>query len=240
MTKEFLKNNFIYRSYALIKDIYTFLIKSVDPNYNKKRIIHKGKFISIFPNIHLTHPEDIYMGDFTRIQSGFRQISKSGRIIIKKYSGIAPDCIFINNSHVPTVGVPHFLLAPLHINDKDNDIIVEEDVWIGARCILLPNCIIGRGAIVGAGSIVTKPVPPYAVVAGAPAKIIACKFNIEQILEHEIALYPPNERMNKDELEVLFQKYYKDKKTIGISTINKNDQEKLIKLKRKFGISSFS
>ena len=46
--------------------------------------------------------------------------------------------------------------------------------------------------------------------------------------------------MNKEELEVLFQKYYKDKKTIGISTINKDDQERLIKLKSKFGISSFS
>jgi len=51
-------------------------------------------------------------------------------------------------------------------------IIVEDDVWIGARAIILPGRRIGRGAIVGAGAVVTKDVPSYAIVGGNPARIL--------------------------------------------------------------------
>ncbi|MGE0078439.1 MAG: DapH/DapD/GlmU-related protein [Bacteroidales bacterium] len=51
-------------------------------------------------------------------------------------------------------------------------IILEDDCWIGAGVIILPNIIVGNGSIVGAGSVVTKNVPPNSIVAGVPAKII--------------------------------------------------------------------
>lgn len=51
-------------------------------------------------------------------------------------------------------------------------IILEDDCWIGAGAIILPNIIVGKGSIVGAGSVVTKNVPPNSIVAGVPAKII--------------------------------------------------------------------
>jgi acetyltransferase-like isoleucine patch superfamily enzyme len=49
---------------------------------------------------------------------------------------------------------------------------VEEDAWLGAGVIVLPNITIGRGAIVGAGAVVTRGVAPYTVVAGVPARVI--------------------------------------------------------------------
>jgi acetyltransferase-like isoleucine patch superfamily enzyme len=49
---------------------------------------------------------------------------------------------------------------------------VDEDVWLGAGAILLPNVTIGRGAIVGAGAVVTHNVAPYTIVAGIPARAI--------------------------------------------------------------------
>ena len=49
---------------------------------------------------------------------------------------------------------------------------IEDDVWIGARAIILPGLTIGKGSIIGAGSVVTKDVPPYAICAGNPARII--------------------------------------------------------------------
>lgn len=50
---------------------------------------------------------------------------------------------------------------------------IKDNVWIGARAIILGNVrTIGTGAIIGAGSVVTKPVPDYAIVAGNPARII--------------------------------------------------------------------
>jgi maltose O-acetyltransferase len=51
-------------------------------------------------------------------------------------------------------------------------IIIEDDVWIGARAIILKGVHVGRGAIIGAGAVVTKDVPPFSIVAGNPARII--------------------------------------------------------------------
>jgi len=49
-------------------------------------------------------------------------------------------------------------------------VVIEDDVWIGGRAIILRDVVIGKGAIVAAGAVVTKDVEPYAVVAGNPAK----------------------------------------------------------------------
>lgn len=49
---------------------------------------------------------------------------------------------------------------------------VANDVWIGAQAVLLPGVSIGEGAVIAAGSVVTKSVPPFAVVAGTPARIV--------------------------------------------------------------------
>jgi len=51
-------------------------------------------------------------------------------------------------------------------------IVIEDDVYIGARVIILPGRKIGRGAVIGSGAVVTKDVPEYAVVAGNPARIV--------------------------------------------------------------------
>jgi acetyltransferase-like isoleucine patch superfamily enzyme len=51
-------------------------------------------------------------------------------------------------------------------------IVLEEDVWLGARVIVLKGVTIGRSAVVGAGSVVTRDVPPRAVVAGVPARVV--------------------------------------------------------------------
>lgn len=51
-------------------------------------------------------------------------------------------------------------------------VTIGDDVWIGARVIILPGVNVGKGTIIGAGAIVTKDIPEYAVVAGVPAKVI--------------------------------------------------------------------
>jgi maltose O-acetyltransferase len=51
-------------------------------------------------------------------------------------------------------------------------VVIEDDVWIGVRVIILPGVTIHRGAVIGAGAIVTKNVPAYAVACGNPAKVI--------------------------------------------------------------------
>lgn len=51
-------------------------------------------------------------------------------------------------------------------------VIIEDYVWIGEGCFIMPNVTIGKGAIVGAGSVVTKSLPAYCVAAGNPARVI--------------------------------------------------------------------
>ena len=56
--------------------------------------------------------------------------------------------------------------------NKYYGIIIENDVWIGARVTILPGVTIGKGSIIGAGAVVTKSIPPYSVAGGVPAKVI--------------------------------------------------------------------
>lgn len=65
--------------------------------------------------------------------------------------------------------------------DKKYNVEIENDVWIGARSTILSGVKIGNGAIVAAGALVSKNVPPYAIVGGVPAKIIKFRFSDEDI-----------------------------------------------------------
>ena len=60
-------------------------------------------------------------------------------------------------------------------------IIVKDDVWIGMSVLILSGITIGQGAVIAAGSVVTKDVPPYAIVGGNPAKILKYRFSSEII-----------------------------------------------------------
>ncbi|BAV92105.1 acyltransferase [Candidatus Desulfovibrio trichonymphae] len=60
----------------------------------------------------------------------------------------------------------------MHQGHEPGKIIIEEDVWIAANCVITPDVRIGRGAVVGAGAVVTRDVEPFAIVAGVPAKMI--------------------------------------------------------------------
>ena len=55
---------------------------------------------------------------------------------------------------------------------KEEDIIIEDDVWIGANCTIASGAYVSKGVVVGANSFVNSKIPPYAIVAGSPAKII--------------------------------------------------------------------
>ena len=55
---------------------------------------------------------------------------------------------------------------------KGGPVVIEDFTWISCRVVILPNITVGKGAIVAAGAVVTKDVPPYAIVGGIPAKII--------------------------------------------------------------------
>lgn len=108
---------------------------------------------------------------------------------IGRYCSFAPGVRIFNANH----GIDFISLHPYLYNKNlgcvsQETIIrtkctVSDDVWIGAASIILPRVTnIGRGAVIAAGSVVTTNVPPYAIVAGNPAKVIRFRFS-EEIIE---------------------------------------------------------
>lgn len=127
----------------------------------------------------------IHIGEKTYIQTGFRfgmrdvvkighncQINEDVYIqsaIIGNYVLIAQRVALLAVTH-------HFASTEIPIikqgSTEAKPVIIEDDVWIGRNVVVMPGITIEKGAIVGAGAVVTKNVPPYAIVGGIPAKII--------------------------------------------------------------------
>lgn len=182
----------------------------------------KSEFGSCGSNTVLQYPmriyskKDVFVSENVKLSSGLHIINAPGeKVIIKRYSVLAADCTIVTNSHRSTVSIPQFILGQSHVNDKSADVTINEDVWVGANVTILAGAELGRGCIVSACSLVTKSVPPYALVVGTPAKIQKVIFSIDQILEHEKALYPFEDRYTREELERLFADYFEGMPVFG-------------------------
>ena len=123
-------------------------------------------------------------------------ISWSDEYLIKvgKYCSIGRDCnFFLHANHRPDwVTTSSQLLGPVTPEIADmhmkmghpsckGDIIVGNDVWIGAKSTIMSGVKIGHGAIIGSTATVAKDVPPYAIVVGNPGKIVKYRFTEKQI-----------------------------------------------------------
>lgn len=105
-------------------------------------------------------------------------------VTIGRYCSVAPSAhIFLRNHGVGFLGLTAYLYnEALGVVDESRiapaTLAVGDDVWIGHNAILLPGVgSVGRGAVIGAGAVVTRPVPPYAIVAGNPARIVRMRFD---------------------------------------------------------------
>lgn len=90
-----------------------------------------------------------------------------GEITFGDHVMIGPKTVIWGRDHGMELGSP--MKSQPHINAP---IHIGSDVWIGARVTILKGVTVGEGAVIGACAVVTKDVPPYAVVVGNPAKIV--------------------------------------------------------------------
>ena len=105
------------------------------------------------------------IADFANIGSNCR-VATGGHMRIGQYVLIAAYCyIGGKNYEVDRIDIPMAIQGP----ERPKGVIIGDDVWIGAYCVILPKVKIGRGAIVAAGAIVTKDIPNYTIVGGVPA-----------------------------------------------------------------------
>lgn len=125
---------------------------------------HCGKCVNIEKGAIFS--SSVELGDYSGI--GIRA-SIGGRTIIGKHVMMGPDvCIYVRNHRFDRMDIP--MDQQGFSNEKA--VTIADDVWIGARVIILPGVHIGTGAIIGAGAVVTKDVPDYAIVGGNPAHIL--------------------------------------------------------------------
>ena len=159
----------------------------------KKRFLTYGKSLHIGKGTHLWAPEAMQIGDFVYIG---KQVLIEANCSIGDYCLIANNVAIIgrNDHEYGVVGIP-IRFSPwvgsvrFPNSHKEEMAIIESDVWIGYRAIILTGVKIGRGAIVAAGSTVTKDVDSYSIVGGSPARLIGKRFEGAEMIDiHEKAL----------------------------------------------------
>jgi acetyltransferase-like isoleucine patch superfamily enzyme len=162
-----------------------------DFKYDSNCVLNVGSNIIIPAKATLELGKKCYIGRYV-------ELGPTNKIEIGDHTSIQDRCIFVGDIEIGsyclfslnvlvTSGKHYFDRHPhllIHDQDKmyqkeltienrrESRVIIEDDCWIGMNVIIMPGVKIGKGSIIGANSVVTKNVPPYRVVAGAPATIL--------------------------------------------------------------------
>jgi virginiamycin A acetyltransferase len=130
----------------------------------------------------------VTIGNFTTINGPNVQIlSKINPITIGSFCSIAKDVTIQEYNHrtdrLSTYYMEKNFFHGRNIGELSSKgaVAIGNDVWIGAKSVILSGVTIGDGAVVAAGSVVTKDVPSYAIVGGNPARVIKYRFTPEII-----------------------------------------------------------
>lgn len=153
----------------------------------RERFASHGKNVIFDPRDTFSY-ETIHVGDDVFIGPGALFAASETVIRIGNKVMFGPKVTLLGGNHnTGVVGAYMFDVKEKRPED-DLPIVIEDDVWVGAGAFVLKGVTIGRGAIVGAGAVVTKDVPPYAIVVGNPARVVRMRFSPEQVSQHEAAL----------------------------------------------------
>jgi len=126
-----------------------------------------GKDVKIDRCAIINVPKRVILKDRVRIHSG-TFIDSQGGFFMGENSGIADNCTILTSQH----RYRNSLRIPFDDNLDLKPVIIREFAWIGWGVMIMPGIEIGEGAIVSMGSVVTKNVPPLAIVLGNPAEVI--------------------------------------------------------------------
>jgi acetyltransferase-like isoleucine patch superfamily enzyme len=133
------------------------------------------------------HCKELVIGHHSYIRSGFELY---GKLSIGRYCSLGNNLVIgIDRDEHPLNWLSNQILNPVQTANyhrdrtkKINKTIIENDCWIGRDAFILSGVTIGNGSVIAARAVVTKDVPPYAIVAGSPARVIRYRFS-EDIID---------------------------------------------------------
>jgi acetyltransferase-like isoleucine patch superfamily enzyme len=131
----------------------------------------RGQLLTFGPGAPLSIGSYCYVGDNSRIWCAVG-VTIGDRVLIAHNVNIHD-----NNAHPLSASARHLQALEIFAGREDpmtdvrmSPIVIEDDVWIGFNSTILKGVTIGRGAIIGAETVITKNVPPYAIVIGTPQR----------------------------------------------------------------------
>ena len=150
-------------------------IKSRYRSYSFKRNWRKNNGHNQTSAGNIFNDKLVSVGKYTYGQLNVLTFDDKTKLSIGNFCSIGPNVWFIPSAdhslnHISTYPYKVNVLGEALEGVAKGDIIVEDDVWIGLGATILSGVRIGQGAVIAAGAVVSKDVPPYAIVAGTPAK----------------------------------------------------------------------
>lgn len=194
-----MKKRFIHDN-KVIRGLYFFFTNYFGINRNK--FGHIGNHVILSPPYNISNQKNVYIGDHVGILPNSFISAIHADFVIKGHCAIAENFTAHTGNHARING-----LFITDVTDEikpkgyDEDIVIEDDVWIGCNVTILSGVHIGRGATIAAGAVVNKDIPPYCIAGGVPARPIKFYWSTDEIIVHESKLYTEEERFSRKELD---------------------------------------
>jgi acetyltransferase-like isoleucine patch superfamily enzyme len=153
--------------YRLLSWALNHCLEDEGRKYRPEQFAQFGKGAQVHRDVQINFPERVVLKDRATIYSG-TLINSEGGLHVGENTGIGYNCTIFTSQHRyrNAASIPFDNVSEL------KPVIIREYVWIGAGVMIMPGIEIGEGAIIGMGSVVTKRVPPLAIVIGNPAEVL--------------------------------------------------------------------
>lgn len=158
--------------------------------YFKKKMADCGIDVTLGIGFSACGFENLNLGNHVYIGDGARFLCTLAPITIGDYCMFGPEVMIITGNHRIDVIGQYMYDVSDKLPENDQPVVIERDVWVGARAIILKGSRIGTGSVIAAGAIVSGTVPPYSIYFGKEK--IKPRFTEEQLLKHQ-------EELKKDE-----------------------------------------
>jgi len=163
----------------------------------KNRILRyflRSNFKACGTNVKFNHKDtfsyqNITIGNDVYIAPGAVFLSSDSELFIGNKVLFGPNVTIITGDHASDLRGRFIFDITEKKPGEDLPVTIEDDVWVGTGATILKGVKVRRGSIIAAGAVVTKDVPPYAIVGGVPAKVIRYRGTNQAINDHELSLY---------------------------------------------------